>query len=182
MTLEETAKCVALMFEYYPYDKGDRKAKVHAWHYVLSDYDYSIVQAAIIAFASTDRREVATLPPVGTLVAKIQELTMPKTLTEFEAAELIKKACSNSIYHADQEFSKLPPVLQSMVGSSNRLKEWALMDSERFESVILSNFMRSYKVRVLNEREYQMLPDKIKHIAENLAGNMTFPNMLQENK
>ena len=42
------------------------------------------------------------------------------------------------------------------------LREWSQIDTDRFQTVIASNFMRSYRVRAQQEREYSKLPSSLR--------------------
>ena len=104
------------------------------------------------------------------------KLTAPNEMTEQEAWSLVLKALSNGTYGSQKEFDKLPPVLQRLVGSPNQLKEWALMDSDTVNSVVASNFQRSYRARAANEREFLALPSDVRQAMGQLTGGM---NILQ---
>jgi len=81
-------------------------------------------------------------------------------MTEMEAWDMVKSAIS--YYYAAEKFESLPPILQKLVGGPGQLREWALMDVETLNSVIQSNFMRSYRAMAASEREYAMLPSSTK--------------------
>ena len=49
------------------------------------------------------------------------------------------------------------------------------MDSETFNSVVASNFQRSYKVRAKNERDYLALPSSVKTFMASIAEGMKMP-------
>ena len=72
-------------------------------------------------------------------------------MNEAEAWGLISKAIRNGLYGAKEEFAKLPPELQRLVGTPAQLREWAGMDSSTIQSIIASNVQRSF--RVVRERE-----------------------------
>ena len=76
------------------------------------------------------------------------------------------KATRRSILNSKEEFEKLPPILQRLVGSPSKLKEWALMDADTVNSVVASNLMRSYKVIAEKEKEFQALPSNVRAVLE----------------
>jgi hypothetical protein len=83
--------------------------------------------------------------------------TQPNEMTEAEAWALVRKAASNSFYgQAAKEFDKLPPILQRLVGTPNQLRDWGMMDSNEFNTVVASNFQRSYRARVKSDKEYNL--------------------------
>lgn len=77
------------------------------------------------------------------------------------------------LYNAREEYDKLPPVVQCVVGSSSQLKEWAMMDAETVQSVVASNFQRSYMARAERERERMALPSAVRETVSKIAGQMS---------
>ena len=57
---------------------------------------------------------------------------------------------------------RLPELLQRIVGSPDQLAEWERVDDDKIDTVIQSNFMRSFRARAANEREYLALPTDIR--------------------
>lgn len=181
LTLEETGKIMACIKMYYPqafkdYAPQEKKALLKKWQEQFAEDDYSVVGAAIDAFAATDEKGFA--PMVGQIKAIIRKLTKPEEMSEQEAVNLVIKAASRSIYNSQEEFDKLPPVLQRLVGKPSKLREWAMMDTDTVNSVVASNLMRSYKVIAEREREYQALPSQVKALIDGVKKNF----MLEEGK
>ena len=165
MTYEETLKIFAVMkANYSNFFKGltriDAEAQVNLWCEMFQDTPYELVGAAVKAFIATDTDGYP--PNVGKIKKQIRMLTQQEEMTEQEAVNLILKACSNSIYNAQAEFDKLPPVLQRLAGSPNQLREWALMESDVVNSVVSSNLMRSYRVVAEREKQQQALPSSMR--------------------
>jgi len=52
------------------------------------------------------------------------------------------------------------------VGSPNQLRAWALMDEETVQSVVASNFQRSYKAIAAKQKEQAALERKLKKEAK----------------
>lgn len=178
MIKKEMAEILAIMQANYPDDfRGmsdtAMNAKINLWFMQFRDDEYKDVLAAVMAHIATDTNRF--MPPVGVIKAKLVEIRQPDEMTEMEAWDLVSKATRNSTYNSAAEFAKLPPVVQRLVGSPMQLKEWAAMDSETLQSVVASNFQRSYKVRAKNEREYLALPSSVKTYMEGLAGGMKMP-------
>lgn len=178
MTKKEMAEIIAIMQANYPDDfRGMSDAAMHGkinlWFMQFRDDDYKEVLAAVMAHIATDTNRF--MPPVGVIKAKLVEIRQPDEMTELEAWELVSKATRNSSYNSAEEFAKLPPVVQRLVGSPMQLKEWAAMDTETLQSVVASNFQRSYKVRAKNEREYLALPSSVKTYMAELAEGMKMP-------
>lgn len=169
MNKNETLMIMAILKEAYPvYYKDKTKeeaiASINLWHEMFVDDDFAMVKAAIKRHIATDTKGFP--PVIGQIRDSLRKLQAPEELSEQEAINLIIKATSRSAYNSVEEFEKLTPTLKRLVGSPAQLKEWGLMPSDQFQSVIASNLMRSYKVVAAREREYFVLPAAIKTLAE----------------
>jgi len=180
MTKKEMAEIISMMQLNYPdsfRDLSDKavNGKINLWFMQFRDDDYKEVLAAVMAHIATDTNRF--MPPVGVIKAKLVELRMPEELTPQEAWGLVVKAVRNGYYGANEEFAKLPPVVQRLVGSPNQLREWAQMDAETVASVVASNFQRSYKVRAAKEREFLALPSAVQQTMTQIAAKMQMPEL-----
>lgn len=183
MTKKEMAEIIAVMQSNYPDDfRGMSDAamngKINLWFMQFRDDDYKEVLTAVMAHIATDTNRF--MPPVGVIKAKLTEIRMPDELTPQEAWGLVQKALRNGYYGAQEEFDKLPPVVQRLVGSPNQLREWAQMDTETVSSVVASNFQRSYKVRAAKEREFLALPSAVQQTMTQIAAGMKMPELPSE--
>ena len=176
MTYDETLKIFAVLKANYnnffkSITRADAEGQVGLWADMFQDEPYSLVSTAVKCYIATD---VSGYPPnVGIIKEQIRKLTQKDDMTEQEAINLIMKALSNSIYDSEKEFNKLPPVLQSLVGSPNTLREWAVMDSDTVNSVVASNVMRSYRVAVEKQRQRDALPAEIRNLLSNTVNKMS---------
>lgn len=172
MNRADTLKIMAVLQAAFPQfyakkTKEELDAIVNLWAKMFEDEPYGLVEMATYALIKT--RENNYPPGIGEINAKIMQITQPKELTEMEAWSLVRQAISNGIYGSQKEFDALPPIVQSVVGSPNQLREWAMMDSDTVQSVVASNFQRSYKVRSKNEREYLALPSSVRQYMDAIA-------------
>lgn len=180
MNLVETAKLMAILETAYPmfYAKKtqqEREDAIRLWAEMFADEPGELVAVAVKALIKS---RVSTFPPgIGEITEMIQQITQPDQMTELEAWGLVRKAVSNSNYNSAEEFNKLPVVVQRLVGAPSQLREWAAMDSETLNSVVASNFQRSYKVRAKNERDYLALPSSVKTFMTALAEGMRMPEL-----
>lgn len=160
MNREEIKKLVRVVVATYPnFRPVDISDTIDAWEKVFEGMSYDDVSVALAAYNATNRTGFAPSP--GQIIGMLQDLVNRNEDTEAEAWSMVRKAIENSGYHAEEEFSKLPPLVQKAVGSPNELRSWAL-DPEFNDSVIRSHFLRIYgQVR---ERESKMdrLPPTIK--------------------
>ncbi|MDR1754781.1 MAG: hypothetical protein LBR74_07745 [Eubacterium sp.] len=152
---------------YSNFHKGDAELTVNLWQTLFADDDYRVVQAAVKIFIATDTKGFP--PVIGQIKEKIANMTLPNELTEQEAWNIIRKALNNCGYNYRKEWENLPESLRAMT-SPGQMHEWSMMDSDLVNSVIASNFMRSYKARVNHNKEYSMLPNEIKSFSPGVSG------------
>lgn len=189
MTERKMAELITAMQAIYPdsfRDKSDEliRATIRTWAKIFADDDYEVVSAAIYAHMATSTDK--WMPQPGIIKQRIVQIKtgLASELTAIEAWQLVSKATRNSGYHAKEEFDKLPPLVQRLVGSPNQLREWGMMEAETVESVVASNFQRSYNVRAIHEREQMALPSALKETLNKLSGSlsMALPDAKERNK
>lgn len=178
MTKEETIKILAILKGSYPHaykgmSKDDALALVELWSEMFAEDDFRIVSHAVKSFLKSDTKGFP--PVIGQIAEKIRFLTEQPQMSEMEAWGHILKALRRSNYHAEEEFLKLPELLQGIVGSPNQLREWAGLDIENLQTVVQSNFMRSYKAKAKYQAEYIALPSDVKHLIAGLGESMRLP-------
>lgn len=131
------------------------------WYELLKDIDYKTGSYAIKKYMLSEEKE----PSVASIRKQISDLKVTEpggALNEMEAWALVQKAVRNSTYHAEDEFNKLPQIVQKTVVHPRQLREWATMENidGRAWNVMQSNFMRTYRVELEKEKELKMLsPD-----------------------
>lgn len=179
MTLQETGHIMDLLTVAYPRfysgtNAPDMKKTLKLWTIMFADDPFELVIAAVKALIVTDTKGFP--PHIGAVKEKIRQLTAPEQMTEAEAWGKVQRALSNSLYNASVEFDALPPDIQRLVGSPNQLREWAMMDVETVQSVVSSNFMRSYRVRAKQREEFDALPSDVRKLIGSLAGRFAMPS------
>lgn len=172
MTMEDTIQMFAILKAAYPsFYKGmsrqDAEGILNLWQSMFSDDPVEVVASAVKAHIASDTKGFP--PHIGAIKEAIRKVNTPEEMTEMEAWGYVQKAITNSYYNSKDEFDKLPPTVQRLVGSANQLREWSMMDLETVSSVVASNFQRSYKARAASEREYQKLPGDVKQIMQSIA-------------
>lgn len=180
MTRDETIDLLSVLKAAYPnfYRDMTRKDADHVvslWTDMFNEEPAELVALAVKAHIATDKKGFP--PHIGAIKDAIVKIRQPDEMTELEAWGLVQKALRNGYYGAQEEFDKLPPVVQRLVGSPNQLREWAMMDTTTISSVVASNFQRSYKARAANEREFLALPAEVKSAMEQIAASMKMPEL-----
>jgi len=180
MTRQEAIKIMTILKTAYPnfykdYSKEELNAAIDLWATMFVDEHPKIVTEAVKALICTHKYP----PTIADIKEKIATITRPQEMTEMEAWQKVKAAIS--YYNAAENFDKLPPTLQKIVGSPNTLREWAVMDGEVVNSVIQSNFMRSYKIKVAQEKEFTVLPDSTKQLIAGLSQRLSLEDDYEPN-
>ena len=167
MTYEETLKIMSVLKAAYPsfyrdMKRDDALAAVELWASMFADDDFGIVCAAVKALIAGDEKGFP--PVIGQVKARIRQLTEPVQMTELEAWALVSRAVRNSTYNSEEEFAKLPPEIQDVVHDPGQLRQWAMGSAEELETVIASNFQRSFRAREKARKEYAALPGDVKRM------------------
>ncbi|MCM1059425.1 MAG: replicative helicase loader/inhibitor [Eubacterium sp.] len=171
MSYRETLQIMAILKTAYPnYYKGesDLEQAANLWTELFKDEDAAVVAAAVKVFIVNDEKGFP--PVIGQIKTLVHNLTSPKELTELEAWGLVNAALRNSLYNSENEYRKLPSVIQRIIGSPSVLREWAQNSSDEVQTVIASNFQRSYRARAKSEREFMALPQSTRDFLSQIAG------------
>ena len=161
VTRDETIELLMMVQAAFPnYKPPDKTVAVNTWFLMLADYPYQQVQMALKAYIATDTSGFA--PSIGQIIDKMQMITNPAEMNEMEAWSLVSKALRNGNYKSKEEFDKLPDLVKEAVGSPENIHNWAQSDIKSIESVIQSNFIKSYRLAVNRQKERQKLPKEIK--------------------
>lgn len=165
MTREETKKIIRIMCATYPnFKPNDLTETIDTWDFLLEEYTYQEISLALKAYIATSTSGFA--PSIGQLIEKVRSISCGAELSEMEAWALVSDALRNSSYHAEEEFAKLPEIVQKAVGSPSLLRSWATTDERSIENVVQSNFMRTYRAELSRKREVQTMPKDVLKIME----------------
>lgn len=175
MTRKDTLQVLSILRAAYPnfyrgMAKDDLEGIVNLWASMFADDPPELVAAAVKAFIATDSKGFP--PVIGIIKEKLRQISAPPMMTEQEAWNLVLNAISNSGYHAKEEYDKLPPILRSIVGSPQQLRNWGMMNADEVQTVVASNVMRSYRARAKYQQDYDALPGDVKQVA------LSFSNFL----
>lgn len=165
MTYDETLAIMGVLKAAYPgyyrdMKRSEAESIVSLWAEMFKDEPAKLVAIAVKAHIASDQKGFP--PHIGAIKDAIAKIKQPDQMTELEAWGCVRKAISNGIYGSADEFGKLPDIVKRLVGSPNQIKEWAMMDADTVNSVVASNFQRSFKARAASEREYLALPTDVR--------------------
>lgn len=166
MTKSQAGDLVAYMLVAFPNFKPDVPTSmiIDMWAVQFADCPYDVVLQALNDFIRTDTKNFA--PSIGQIINAISAQTHKDDLTDAEAWVLVTKAAEKATYYAEEEFNRLPKLVQKAVGSAHALKEYALMDIDEFQTVQKSLFQRTYRGVVEQDRAMEKTGDGLKRLAE----------------
>ena len=172
MTRNQTIQVLKILKKAYPnfykgFSKEDSKDAIDLWTTMFEDEDVFTVANAVKAHIAMDEKGFP--PVIGQIKSKIQSLSRKSIVTEFEAWEKVKNAVRNSLYNSSEEYDKLPENIQRLIGSPLTLREWAMLDISEFNTVVQSNFMRSYRAKAEHEKEYLAMPKSVKEFVKEIS-------------
>ncbi len=168
MTRSDVSKILAVMEATYPTFKiNDMVSTINAWHWALQDYSYESIDTALKIYIKTDSSNFA--PSVSKLISLIDVTEQYGLPTEAEAWAMVRKGIE-SLDWADpaKTYDSLPEVIQIAVVNPANLREWACMDTSEVETVISSNFMRTYRTAVKRYLDIKKMPEPVKLRIEKL--------------
>lgn len=168
MTKQDTYQVLATLQAFYPdsfrgMTDSAAQLKVTLWQEQFADEPATLVQAAVKAYVSTDRKGFMPVP--GQIKEQISILRDQGGLNEQDAWELVTNALLNSSYGSAEEFAKLPPDVQRAVGSPNMLRTWAAVNFSELQTVIASNFKRDYRAIAAQKKDFAKIPESVKKTA-----------------
>ena len=177
MTSKEAAYVLAILRAAFPsfyksQTDEDIKASTRLWAEMFADDAPAEVSAAVKDLIAT---RTSSFPPViGEVKAKLGEIRQPDRMQTQEAWALTCKAAAGNL-----AWEKLPALVQRAIGSKSILREWGQIDSERFNTVIYSQFVKAYGTYDTRERERAALPSDIRSLIDGVAERMSLAGETQ---
>lgn len=177
MTIEDTKRLLAAIDAIYPtFDVENPNATVEAWHWALEEYPVEAVKAALQIYIKSNNTGFA--PSVSQLIGCMYKPKENAELTEGEAWMLVKRAIGDSFYHAEERFEQLPPLVQRAVGNPSMLRQWGQTDSDEVNSVIMSNFQRTYRTLLSKQAFSDKIPPQLSQVVSGLVDKVSGDRLL----
>lgn len=164
MTETDIRKLLFTINSVYPTFKCDDPERiVKVWYEFLGDQDAIAIGMSLKNYIRTSKSDFA--PSIGQLIQGAYDLQNRNELNAGDAWSLVIKAIRRSTYYAEEEFKKLPPLVQKAVGSPWQLRAWA-SDSGFNESVASSNFRKTYATVCERSKADALMSPDIKRFIE----------------
>lgn len=178
MTKSEVAKLIytvkAIYKRHYEnYKTNDWEELIAAWTFALEDFTYEQCSAGLKVFITGDKKGFPPSP--GQIIDCIQKVkpNVELEMTGLEAWSLVRKAITRGLYRAEEEYAKLPAVVQRAIGSADNIKEMAMMETQRVETVEQSHFIRAFESLIEVEKEKEKMPGYIREQLPNMNEEVT---------
>ena len=167
MKKSETVDCITYLSAAYPgaykrFTEQKFETLIAVWYNTFSEYPVQMVMVGVQGYISTDTSGFPPSP--GQVIKIIQDLTAEKETNSMEAWAIVKKAVNSPRDRMEEAFRTLPPLIQKVVGGHHQLMAWGNVNEEEFETVIQSNFMRTYETEKRRQKQIDMLPERIKRM------------------
>ena len=168
MNKMEAMKLLAVIKVSFPnFRPDDIEMAADVWADVLSDFSYQQLGMALKTYIRTNTSGFAPSP--GQLIELLSAVKHSNDETETEAWMRVATALRNGAYGSEQEYAKLPPLVQKAVGSAKQLRIWAL-DEEFNEEVAKAQFLRVYRAESQKAKDYEKLPKDVQMLIDNARG------------
>ena len=170
MTRDETVNLIRSIVSLYPNWKPENLSEtVNAWQWALEEYPAPAVKAALQIYVKTNNTGFA--PSVSQLIGSMYSVQENNELSEGEAWHLVKRAIADSGYHAQERYDELPPLIQRAIGGPEMLHVWGQTDSSEVNTVIMSNFQRTYRALLSKQEFSNKIPESISDIVKLIDSN-----------
>lgn len=161
MTRDETKTIIRGIATCFPNWKPQNMTEtINLYAALLEGYPYQVISAALKAYIMTGN---AFAPNPGQLVQMLPKTDRTEPL---EAWGLVRKALQNGIYGSEEEYAKLPDAVQRAVGSPQQLSAWAMAPEDQLETVMQSNFLRTYSAICQRREAEALIPDDVRRILQ----------------
>lgn len=176
MTLSETARVIGEIQELWPSFLNGRvlEKTTTLWQRIFANDSMKDVRVAVLAYASNDEKGFP--PPIGALKSYIHKMH-DDSPNEQEAWQVVRKAIGNSSYHSVEEYDRLPDAVKRYVARPQFLRDCADMDVDQLDTVVASQFMKTYRAEKARAAEVQKMPVAIQGLFDRkpVSANLSEP-------
>lgn len=168
MTREEAIKILSIIKLAYPnfyknITKQEAEDTINLYQEMFKSEESKIVAIAVKCLINTFKFP----PTIADIKEKIYKLQQEEQEDVMDLYAKLKRAISNGIYGASEEYKKLPTVVQRFVGSPNQLREWAV-DENFNDGVLRGQFAKQIDILRQREKEDRMIPLEMKEAVNSL--------------
>lgn len=145
MTKNEMIQIMAMITAAYPrfYDKQtetDKMAALRLWYRHFEYVDYDVMLLAVDAVISKNKFP----PAIAEIYEKLNIVLGIYDMTETEAWSCVYKIIRSGQDDYQRQFELLPPVIQDVLGSSDKLEEWSKLNDTVIDCVIQYEVQKAF--------------------------------------
>ncbi len=172
MNREEIIDILEILKTAYPrfyanMTKDEAEKTIRLWNEMFKDDAPELVAIAVKKLIM----ELQFPPTIADIKNTMYKLT-DRTEDNTELWNKFLKALSNSGYNSKEEYEKLPEIVQRFVGSSERLKDYAMMELDTVNTVVKGQFLKQIDSLKIRQKENAMLPKETRKFIDNIANKM----------
>lgn len=180
MTKKETAQIYAILEIVFPnmYKNVNKVDGINAWHILIGEYDYGMVSKALESILRTSTSQFPPTP--GQLIEEMRYINSKldgnkNDISSEEAWEMVHRIICDSTYGVkDEMWNALPEVVKYTLRSKSWFKGKGMMDVATVDSVVKSNFLRTFNSAKNEFQKIQKMPTDVRaRISECLERNKT---------
>lgn len=146
------------------YDGVNKDNVIVLWQKMFADDDPKEVMKGVLNCVNT----MPYKPTIADIRQRMAQSKMAGQMTELEAFQTISKAVDDATSkdEAVKAFTALPPVLRKLVSSPSWLRKWRTVSEESFNTVVMSQIVRSYRELAKWEADYHALPKQLQELEQ----------------
>lgn len=165
MNRKQTLQTLAILQGAYPFlykdmSNDDLDGVVSLWEAMFAEDDPKLVAAGVKAFIATDTK--GFWPSIGQIKEKMRQITDEEVPTAMEAWNNIWETLDKNNWNYLKGFKALPPVVRSILVSSDTLRNWGGMDTSKLEAFVAPQFQKSYREKVMEKRMFDSIPSDVR--------------------
>ncbi len=167
MTKRDAVRVLAILQAAYPFafreiPRDDADSIVRLWTQMFASDSAEAVLAAVQSLIAT--RTVGYPPTIGEVKAELSKLRHAGDMDAQSAWALAAKAAAGNL-----AWDKLPEEVQAAIGSPQVLRDWGMIDTETFNTVVYSQFIKAFGVVRKRRNDLEALPEPVRNIALGLS-------------
>ena len=176
MNREECTKCLTVLrVNYQSFARNmtasDANAVITSWEMCFKDEPYELVSMAIYDLIQTKKDFAPDIAAIKERIREMQAVVCGEHTNE-ELWNILKRAASRSAYNAEEEFEKLPPILQRYIGGPSGLYDMSQTDATTVDTVQRGIFLKNIDNMKSREDFQQRLSPAARDMLQGFSGGM----------
>ena len=159
MTLQDIGVMLEILEANYGqkyYDGVNKDNVTKLWTAMFRNDDPRLVMQGVQNCINT----MAYKPTIADIRRRMAQSKLSGQMTELEAFQAVSRAvdAADSRDAAVRAYTELTPLLRKLVGNPEQLRSWRAVGEESFQTVVMSQIVRSYRELAQREADYYALP------------------------